>query len=233
MNGKIKKDIVKVTRHMYNTGLVNAYEGNVSVRCKDYVYITPAGIYKGIVKPNMLVKLDMAGNILSRNAYSPSSEYKLHMELYRLRADIGAVIHSHSTYSTAFAIARKPIETKAYPEMIVLFDKIPLVEYGTPGSEKVYEGIKKYVGYTDVFLLANHGIVSAGADIWDALRKIEAVEKTAKTLLMAGLLGGECPIEDDGLEELYVMRMKLFGKGKESQMEVRPESKAAKGSEKV
>ncbi len=214
MNGKTKKDIAKITRYMHTTRLVNAYEGNVSVRYKDYVYITPAGISKGIVKPHMIVQLDMEGNILSNNGYRPSSEYKLHLHLYNIRNDISSVIHNHATYSTAYAIARKPIETKAYPEMIVLFDKIPVVEYGTPGSEGVYEGINKYVDYTDVFLLANHGIVSAGEDIWDALRKIEAVEKTAKTLLMARMLGGECPIEDDGLEELYAMRMKLFGKQK-------------------
>ncbi len=211
MNLKIKREITKMTRYMYDRQMVNTYEGNVSIRKGDRVFVTPGGISKGKVKARMIVEMDLDGNVVC-GKYQPSSEVKLHLEIYRLRNDITSVIHNHSPYATAFAIARKPVVTKAYPEMIVLFDKIPLIEYGTPGTKEVYTGIKKYIDKTDTFLLANHGLVAGGKNIWDAFNKVESIEKTAKTLVIAGLLGGEHPIEDEKLRELYRMRLEMFGK---------------------
>jgi L-fuculose-phosphate aldolase len=208
---KIIKDIVEITHLMYERQMSNAYEGNVSIRKGNRVFVTPAGISKGIVTADMIVELDLEGNII-KGRYKPSSEVGLHLEIYKLRDDINSVIHNHAPYATAFAIARKPIETKAYPEMIILFDKVPLVSYGTPGTGEVYADLEKYIHNTDVFLLANHGVVAAGKDVRDAFDKLEAVEKTAKTLYLARQLGGEYPLDEEKIKELYEMRFRLSGK---------------------
>jgi L-fuculose-phosphate aldolase len=186
---KIKNDIVVIAKLMYDKGLVNAYEGNISVRFDDTVYVTPSAECKGFLTSDMLVITDMEGTVLEGQC-KPSSEIKLHLAAYKLRGDLKAVIHSHSPYATAYAVANKPIISNAYPEMITFFGQIPLAEYGTPGTDTVFAGLHKYINEFDVVLLANHGVVAVGTDIWDTYFRIEAAESIAKTLLLAEQAGG-------------------------------------------
>jgi L-fuculose-phosphate aldolase len=192
---------------MYEKDMVNALEGNVSVKDGSKIYITPSGICKGSLEEDMLVIVDELGNIIEGD-YKPTSEMKLHLECYRLRSDITCVIHNHSTYATAFAIANKPIESKAYPEMMVIFDKIPVVAYGTPSTDEVHEDVKNHIDKTDVFLLSRHGVVAVGKELNDAFYKIEAVESIAKKLTIVKSLGGEAPLSKEQIEKLYEMRNK-------------------------
>jgi L-fuculose-phosphate aldolase len=149
----------------------------------------------------------MDGNIIE-GIGKPSSEIKLHIAAYRLRKDISSVVHAHTPYATAYAIANKPIETKAYPELIAIFGKVPIARYGTPSTDEIYAGIDEYIYEYDVLLLANHGIMSVGSDALDAYYKIEAVESIAKTLTIAKMHGGEKELPADELEKLYLMRDK-------------------------
>lgn len=203
----IRENIVKVAKHMYEKGLVNPFEGNVSVLDGEQVYITPGGIYKGCLEKDMIVITDLNGNVLE-GLYRPSSEIKMHLAAYRQRSDIKAVIHAHSPYATAYAVANKPIETKAYTEMISFFDKIPLAKYGTPSTDQISEGIKEYIDSYDIILLANHGIVAVGPDLFNALFKLEAAESMAKTLLLSKMLGGEKELPEDELKILHEMKNK-------------------------
>ena len=206
----IKERIVEISKLMYSKGMANAYEGNVSVLHEGRVYITPSGVCKGFLSADMIVVTDLNGNTLEASeGYKASSELKLHLYVYRKRNDIRSVIHAHPPFSTAFAIANRPVETKAYPEMIVLFDKIPLAAYGRPSTDEIYLGMENYVAEYDMVLLANHGIVCYGKDAFDAFFKLEAAEGIAKTLAIAGIVGGEKELPPDKLEELYAMRKAL------------------------
>ena len=207
----VKETVMEVAKLMYEKNLVNALEGNVSCRIGDKICITPSGMCKGYLKREMIVVIDISGNI-SEGIYKPSSEYKMHLAAYNLRDDIKAVVHTHSPYATAYAIANKPIMTKAYPEAVIAFDYIPLVEYGTPSTDAVYSGFSKYIYSVDVFLIANHGIVSVGQDPFDAFFKIEAAESIAKVLTIAGQIGGEHDLPEDEIDLLYEMRKKNFGR---------------------
>jgi L-fuculose-phosphate aldolase len=208
---KIKRDIVEVAKIMYDKGMVNAYEGNISVRDGDTVYITPSAKCKGFLTPEMIISTK--AGVPADNARAmppdprcadlkPSSELKLHLAVYEQRDDLRAVIHSHSPYATAYAIANKPIATKAYPEMITFFGQIPLLKYGTPSTDAVFAELHKYIHDFDVFLLANHGIVSVGFDIWDTYFRMEAAEGIAKTLLLAEQAGGAVDLPDDEIKRL-------------------------------
>lgn len=187
--------------------MVNAYEGNISILNDRKVYITPSAVCKGFLSEEMIVVTDLDGNILE-GSYKPSSEIKLHLAAYRNRPDVKAVVHAHSPYATAFAICNKPIETKAYPEMIVIFGSVPLAEYGTPSTDEIYYGMERHLLQHDVVLLANHGVVSVGTDAFDAFFKLESVEAIAKTLFLARQLGEERDLPWDKLEILYEMRKK-------------------------
>lgn len=207
MSDTIRKRIVEVSKLMYDKGLVNPYEGNVSVLHEEKVYITPGGIYKGCLSEDMIVVTDLNGNILE-GMYKPSSEIKLHLAAYKNRRDIKSVVHAHPPYATAYAVANKPIETKAYTEMIAIFGKIPLAKYGTPSTDEISVGIEEYIGMYDIILLANHGIVTVGTDINNAFFKLEAAESMAKTLLLTKMLGGEKELPENELEKLYKMYKK-------------------------
>jgi len=211
MGKLIRSEIIRISKLMHEKEMVNALEGNISVKEGSKIIITPASVCKGSLKEEMLVVVDEEGNVIEGD-YKPTSEMKLHLECYRLRKDITCVIHNHSPYATAYAIANKPIESKAYPEMMIIFDKIPVVAYGTPSTEEIYADLKNYIDRTDVFLLSRHGVVSVGSDLNDAFFKIEAVESIAKKLTIVKNLGGEAPLSEEQIDKLYEIRKNVFGK---------------------
>ncbi len=212
MSEAVRQQVVEAAKAMYSKGLVNAFEGNVSSKEDNRVYITPTATCKSLLTPDSLAVTDEYGKVAEGCAARPSSEIKLHLAIYRIRPDVKAVVHTHSVFATAYAIANKPIVTEAYPEMILLFDKIPVVPYGTPATDEIYRGIEKYIFDTDVFLIGNHGVVAVGNSAMDAFYKAESVESMAKTLTIARFLGGEAPIPQESLEILYRRRKEKRGK---------------------
>ena len=215
MNTKdsIKASIIDVARLMYEKQMVNALEGNISCRIGDTVIITPSGVCKGYLQADMLLTLDMDGNVLE-GTRKPSSETKIHLAAYRIRPDIRAAAHSHPPFATAYAIANLPIATKSYPEAIVNFDHIPIAGYGRPSTDEVHRDFAWLLPQTDVLLLSNHGVMSVGSDVFDAFFKMETAESIAKTLTIAKLHGGEKALSPERLDELYAMRKENLGKGK-------------------
>ena len=211
MDKTIRSEIIRVSKIMYEKNMVNAMEGNVSIKDGGRIYITPASVCKGYLEEDMLVVVNESGDVVE-GTYKPTSEMNLHLACYRLRPDITSVVHSHSPYATAHAIADKPIKSEAYPELMVVFDHIPVVAYGTPSTDEIHAGLGVYIDKADVLLLSRHGIVSVGRDIMDAFFKIEAAESIAKALIFAKLLGGEVPLSGSQIDTLYQMRKKNYGK---------------------
>jgi len=123
--------------------MVNAFAGNLSVRDGNNVYITPSGICKGFLKEDMIVKTDMNGNILE-GMYKPSSEIKLHLEAYKKRKDIYSVVHAHPPYTTAYAVANKPIESKACAEMVIFLERY-LLQHTVPRRQMKYLAVSKNI----------------------------------------------------------------------------------------
>jgi L-fuculose-phosphate aldolase len=208
---KIIETVVDIARLMYNNKMVTTYEGNISIKDGDKVYITPTTQCKGRLTSNMVVTIDMQGNTVG-GTYPPSSEYKMHLEFYRLRPDITSVCHTHSPYATAFACCRMPIQSKCYFEPIVMFDKIPVADYGQPETEMIYKGIGKYVNHTEVMLLANHGVVAYHRDPYEAFYHAEAAESIAKVLTITKHLGGGYNLNKQDMADLYELRKKSIGR---------------------
>ncbi|HEY8500032.1 MAG TPA: class II aldolase/adducin family protein [Clostridia bacterium] len=204
MNRQVQ-DILEIAKLMYEKGMVNAYEGNLSVKTRSGILITPSQICKGFLREDMLVETDMRGNVIKGDR-KPSSEILLHLEAYSIRSDIGAVVHAHTPYATAFAVANRTIVTKAYPEMIVLYGEIPVVKYGTPSTPDICADLKNHLSNHDVILLANHGIAAVGKDLYDAYFKLESVESIAKVLLLAQVLGGDHDLPEEEVSKLRSMR---------------------------
>lgn len=205
MGNLIKSQICTIAKMMYDKGMVNAFEGNISIKEQDRIYITPSAMCKGFLTEEDIVVIDLKGEVVEGKNRA-SSETKLHVAAYEFNPDIASVVHAHTPYATAFALANKPIETKAYPELIVIFGKIPLAKYGTPSTDEIYLGIEEYIREYDIILLANHGIMSVGKNGFDAFFKMEAAEAIAKTLTLAEIHGGAVNLPEEKLSELYQLR---------------------------
>ena len=139
---------------------------------------------------------DMKGNTIDSKR-KPSIEHALHRTIYRHRPDVGAVIHTHPQYSTAFAIARKDIPAVSEELIQIIGEGVKCAEYALPGTEELAANVVSALGNNNAALLANHGAVCVGGDLSDAFKVAEVLEKSAKTIIMATILGTPKVISHD------------------------------------
>ena len=197
--------LCRVGKLLYDRGYVAANDGNLSVRTEEGIWMTPSGVSKGRMTPDMMVLVDLEGNILSGTRFPPP-EAPPHLEVYRRRKDVGAVVHAHPPVSTAFAACRKGLEEPLLAELVVgLGGRVPLAPYATLSTPAVPESIVPFVADYHAVLLANHGAVAWGADLWSAFDRLETVEHTARIYRNAALLGGGVPLSAEQVEELKAL----------------------------
>jgi L-fuculose-phosphate aldolase len=184
MYEELKQVIVEIAKTMDQKNLVNTYEGNLSIKHDGRILITPSGRGKASLTPEIIAVIDENGRQIEGSVRF-SSEFRLHAAAYRFRADAAAAIHCHAPYLTSFALNHEPIESQAYPEMINLFGKIPVVPYGTPGTDEIWAGMGPYIRNSKVVLLANHGALAVGLDLYEAFDLLQAAESIAHVLTLA------------------------------------------------
>lgn len=202
----LKKDIVEVGRRVYNRGYVASNDGNISARVDEKrVLITPTGVSKGFMRPEDIILVDLQGKVLAGNK-KPSSEVFMHLRIYQERADINSVCHAHPVYATGFAVAGMALDQCVLPEVVVVLGSIPLVEYGTPGTDEFYTPVLKYLKDHDAFLLANHGALTIGKDVFNAYHKMETIEHFAHIAFVAQQLGQVNVLSRDQVEKLLDLR---------------------------
>ena len=210
----LRQQICEIGRRLYEKNFVAANDGNISVRLDaGRVLTTPTGVSKGFMTPESMVIVDLEGRPLSagtRGAASakPSSEILLHLFAYRERPDVQAVVHAHPLHATGFAAAGLSLEGCVTAEIIVTLGSIPLAPYGTPSTPKLPDTLRPYIHHHDAFLLANHGAVTAGKDLWEAYYKMERLEHYAHIILISRQLGGEKILPKDDVQELLNLRAK-------------------------
>ncbi len=199
---ELRQDIVEVGRRIWLRGYVAANDGNISVRVGlDEFLCTPTGVSKGFMTPEMIIKVNGDGEVLSGD-WRPSSELKTHLRVYQERPDVNAVVHAHPPVSTAFAVAGIPLNKKFLPEVIVTLGEIPLTEYATPSTDEVPEAIAGLIKDHDAVLLANHGALTLGSDVFNAYYKLETMEHYANISLAVRQLGGERELPQDRIAQL-------------------------------
>jgi L-fuculose-phosphate aldolase len=201
----LKREICNIAAIVYDRGLVVATDGNVSARTADgCMLITPSG--KRDICIEDIVKVDFEGKILSRNQ-NPSSEYRMHIEVYRRREDVHGIVHTHPPYATAFAVAGKSLEP-IVAEAVFANGNIPVTPYATPSTEEVPKSISELIATHNSLLLSHHGLLTIGKDLFEALNRAERVEFLAKVTFLARMLGGAVPLSPERIEKLIELQKK-------------------------
>ena len=199
--------ICRVGKLLYDRGYAAANDGNLSVRVgEDRLLITPSGVSKGRMTPDMLLVTDLDGQVVEGDRH-PSSETKMHLMVYRRRPDAGAVVHAHPPVSTAFAVCRRGLETPYLAELAAGLGTVPCTpSFAMLSTDEVPESIAPYLPDHNAVLLANHGALAWGADLWEAFDRLETVEHTAKIVLNAEALGGGVPLTAEEVARLQSLR---------------------------
>ncbi|MEP7308302.1 MAG: class II aldolase/adducin family protein [Acidobacteriota bacterium] len=204
--GALRADIVEVGRRLYARAYTASNDGNISVRLGgDRLLMTPKSVCKGFMTPDMMCITDLDGRKLQGDR-DPSSEMLMHLEVYRQRPDVQAVVHAHPPIATGFAVAGLPLNKAVLAEVLTTLGSIPIAEYATPSTSELPAAVRKYIKAHDGMLLANHGALTAGADLFAAYYKMETIEHFAKISLVARLLGGENLIAREEVERLQGLR---------------------------
>jgi len=167
--------------------------------------MTPKSVCKGFMTPDMMCITDLEGRKLQGDR-DPSSEMLMHLEVYRQRPDVQAVVHAHPPIATGFAVAGIPLNKAVLAEVLTTLGSIPIAEYATPSTSELPAAVRKYIKAHDGMLLANHGALTAGADLFAAYYKMETIEHFAKISLVARLLGGENLIAREEVDRLQGLR---------------------------
>jgi L-fuculose-phosphate aldolase len=203
---QLRADIVEVGRRMYARGYTASNDGNISVRLDDgRLLMTPKGVCKGFMDPAMMCITDLDGKKLAGDR-DPSSEMQMHLEVYRQRSDVKAVVHAHPPVATAFAVAGIPLDRAVLAEVVTTLGSVPIAEYATPSTRALPEAVSRYIKAHDGMLLANHGALTVGADLFSAYFKMETIEHFAHISFIARMLGGERLLSRDEVLRLQALR---------------------------
>ncbi|HEY7790991.1 MAG TPA: class II aldolase/adducin family protein [Vicinamibacterales bacterium] len=202
----LRADIVEIGHRLHERGYVASNDGNISVRLPgDRVLATPKSVSKRDMTPDMMVVTDLEGRKLAGER-SPSSELLMHLEVYRNRPDIQAVVHAHPPLATGFAVAGIPLDRAVLAEVVTTLGSIPIASYGTPSTPELADAVRQYIKAHDGLLLANHGALAAGVDLFGAYYKMETIEHFAKISLVARLLGREHLLSREEVGRLQGLR---------------------------
>lgn len=206
---KLRAELVATSRRLHAMGWVANHDGNISVRLNGKrLLITPTAYSKLDVDDASLIIVDMDGKVLEGRK-KPFSELELHLAAYRARPEVEVVLHAHPPHATAFGLTGTELAPIAMPEIVVsLGDRIPTVPRAMPKTPGAVKGVEAAAAQVDAMLLAGNGALTLGADLNQALLRMELVEHYAKILSTARALGTVQPLDAADVTRLLEARAK-------------------------
>ena len=211
----LRQEMVRVGRLMYERGLVVANDGNLSARLDEaHVLCTPSGLCKGAMDPGQLIVIDMQGQkagpaTAANRDMQPTSEVPMHLEAYRQRPCVQAVVHAHPPTTVALSIAGISLADCMLPEVIVNLGLVPTAEYATPASAENVEAIRHLIVNHDGIVLQRHGTLTVGQSLMQAYMRLESLEQIARITVVLQQLGKGEPLPPQEVEKLLAQRREM------------------------
>lgn len=208
-----RKNVIETAREMSRMGLSPGRSGNVSRRWQSGMLVTPSGMAYDALVPKDIVFVDAGGSV-PPGQRKPSSEWRFHLAAYNARAEIGAVVHTHSLHATVLACAHRPIPAFHYMVAAAGGKDIPLVPYATFGTEELSDHVAAGLAHRNACLMANHGQIAVGATLQSALELAAEVEVLAEQYYKVLTLGKPVILPD---AEMALMLEKFQTYGQKAQ----------------
>lgn len=193
-----RKEIIDTSLIILKSALVIGTWGNLSVRIpgEELVAITPTGVDYEKLLPENIPIVDMEGNLIDGNM-KPSIELPLHLEIYKNRPDINAIVHTHSVHCTAMASARKPIPASCEDLVQIVGGNVRVSEYRLPGSTDLGKVVVEALEGRQAVIMANHGLLAAGPTLKETIKIALICEKSAQATLLSAMIGGAVELSDE------------------------------------
>ena len=199
----VMRALLEAGQRLDQRQLVAGTEGNLSARLEDgTILITASGRFKGTLTPNDLVLVTLDGNKLE-GAAKMSSEGWTHLEAYRARPDIGAVVHAHPPHVLALNLQGWNMEAVPLAEAAYGFGSVPTCEFAVPGTPEGAASIRGSIEHRDALLLDRHGAVTVGADLRQALARMEMLEAVARVIVLARGPNHIRPLEAEQVKRIH------------------------------
>lgn len=204
----LREAILECGRITYERHLLTSNDGNISVRLgDDRVLITPSGMCKGRMGADDLLLLDLDGNVIdAKTGLISSSETPMHLEVYKQRPDVRAVLHAHPVFATTLTVAGFPFPNNVLPEVLLTLEKVPTTRYAMPSSNDDADAIRELIREHDALLLRQHGTLTIGTDLEAALIALERIEHVAEVFWRAQMLGEVERIPLEAMVRLIVVQ---------------------------
>jgi L-ribulose-5-phosphate 4-epimerase len=209
---KLKEELVQLHLELPKNNLVMWTGGNVSARDAEtgYVVIKASGIRYEEMRPEHMVVLDLDGKIVEGNL-KPSSDTFSHLYIYKHRADVGGVVHTHSRYATAFAAVGKAIPCVLTAIADEFGGPIPCAGFALIGDEAIGKVVVESIGKSQAVLLKNHGVFTVGKNAKAAVKAAVMTEDVAATVWMALQIGTPDIIPQEDVDKLHQRYTNVYG----------------------
>jgi L-fuculose-phosphate aldolase len=189
LEARLRRDLVEVCRRLHARDLIGAGEGNVSCRLGPGEFlVTPSGVSKGYLRAADLVVVAETGEKV-RGKGRASTEVGMHLAAYAARPDVHAIVHAHPITAVALTVAGVPPPNDVMPEAAVVLGEVVVAPFATPGTDELPRALAPLLAAHDVILLERHGALALGRTLFEALDRIETLERVARVAVLARLLG--------------------------------------------
>ena len=207
---KLRSDVVAAGQALARRGLSAGTTGNVSLRHATGFFVSPSGVPYESMSAGDVVQMDLRGQTVAGHR-APSSEWRLHLGLYRARSEVDAIVHAHPRYATALACTGRDIPAFHYMVAIAGGDSIRCAPYASFGTEELAENAARALEGRRACLLANHGAIAVGADLESALDLMVEVEELAAQYAIALSVGDVTLLSPEEMARM-LERFKTYGK---------------------
>jgi L-fuculose-phosphate aldolase len=209
----LRRQVVEAGHRLWTRGLMAASDGNLSVRLSPTrLLITPAGVNKGRLASSDLLVVDLDGKPRGGpRGRRPSTETPMHLEVYRAVPSAGAVVHAHPPFATALTVAGLPFPSDMLPEIAATLGEVPVTEIAMPGTAEDAAAVRPWVAKYRAMLLPNHGSLTYGSTLEEAITHLERVEHAAMVYWLAASMGSVNRLPADLMARLVAWRQSQPG----------------------